>query len=373
MIRLVFFSVLKKHASNPYFILQMTYPSDFRVHVLLVKLFDDSFINKFKARLARGKSDSHSELIKLIADQQHAIEDIRHILRTRMPCLDSLNIAQFVEHHKATPKNVHELMIMLFSVKRCQNLSLDTIFKRLMDAWPYDADRLDKLIPIACEFIRIVRRPPTVFYREAEIFLEREIVKYAVKTNRQICIELFKAVSDRISIPRFVIEHVSGMKPEDIGLEFSLAYARYIPTLCDNAERSSFRFFSNILPPTPAFHKDPTLWRREPRYFNAISCMKLREIFTEMHKDPQYPLRKKRMEKYMDMLEYDVFVSILKGFIDNSKRKSLADFMVFHMDEKRKKDYRSSLRRSRAGGPRGSKITGVWNTIKLALGASQPA
>ncbi|KAI4291740.1 hypothetical protein PAPHI01_1014 [Pancytospora philotis] len=372
MVRLVLFSVLMKHAADPHFTSQLVDTFDFKVHVLLAKLFHNSFMDRFKTQ---GHSDLHSALVSLVETHQHAIEDIRRVLRTKMVCLDSQDLSQILENNRATTKSELGLMIVLFTSMRYHKLPLDSTFERLMNSWPNDADRLDKLIPIACEFVRLVHRPPLCFFRADEVLLERAIVKYVASAKNQVCFELIEAISYNQSvshqtIPKLVNKHLTTMKRSDISIEFSSMYARYMPTVCgSNLNKSLGRFFKLILPPVPAFHDDnDILWNREPRYFNDIPHTILREVFTDMHKNIHYPGRVEQMKKYMNMLKYDVFIDILNG-MRFTERWALADFMVFYMDEGRREEYRSSLSRSRANGPHGTLMTAALNTIERALGA----
>ncbi|KAI4290789.1 hypothetical protein PAPHI01_0063 [Pancytospora philotis] len=377
-IRMVLHSVLDRHTRDPHFLAQQAGALDYAFLKLLLKLFGDDFIKAFMAGPVQGNLELYLLLAELIDKHQHTVEDIRLILSSAMPHWDALGVTQCIERNRATTKNDLDLMVMLFSVKQRRNYSLPTVFKCIMGTWPNDPDRLGKLIPIACEFVRIVHGPISIFSRDEEVLLEREIVEYVIEENQQACDELFNAILHHkvvhpFTIFKFVNEHLREMKCKDISPEFSLIFARYIPTVCRNSERSVSRLFKIILPPTPAFHTEKDIvWNRESRYFNGISDSVLRDIFKEMYDDPDDPDRTERMTCYMGMLEFGVFVGILRNAI-GAKREPLAAFMVFYMKEARKEDYRRSLEESLSNGPYNSWTTATLYIIRRVLSPDYPS
>ncbi|KAI4290793.1 hypothetical protein PAPHI01_0067 [Pancytospora philotis] len=372
-IRMVLRSVLYRHARDPHFLAQQAGAFDYAAHKLLLKLFGDDFIKAFMAGPVQGSLELYHILAELIDKHQHTVEDIRRILSSMMPRWNTVELAQYIERNRATSKNGHDLMIWLFGIELHRNTSLATFFERLMGLWPDDADRLDKLMPVASEFVRIAHSPPSMFERHKILFLERAIVNYVVTENQQACEVLFKASSNHNIITPLVNEHIEVMKREKkLDNEFLLRYARYVRKEHSYADDSLYRLFKHILSPTHAFHSDENApWNSERRYFNSISYAKLREVFTELHENPDDPDQQKRMETYMEMLDYDAFLNILKSLAD-PKRTPLANFMALHMNEKRKEEYKCGLRQSRSK-KYGSRTIGVLNTIENALSSPRPS
>ncbi|KAI4290792.1 hypothetical protein PAPHI01_0066 [Pancytospora philotis] len=369
-IRMVLHSVLYRHARDPHFLAQQAGAIDYASHKLLLKLFGDDFIKKFTGGTAHGNLELQLLLVNLVKKYPRAIKEIHHILSTELPRWDAIEPTQYIERDRATSKDDHDLMIWLFGIELHRNISLITFFERLMGMLPGDPDRLDRLIPIASEFVRIVHSPPSIFGNDEKLHLEHVVVDYVISERKQVCFELLRAILDNKIVSQFVNERIKMMiSDNDIDHEFLLMFARYISTEFPRPDAPLHRLFELFLPPTPAFHEDTKIpWNSVPCYFNEISYMTLRGMFVEMYDNPNDPARQGRMENYMEMLRFGVFVDVLKG-VEFSERTRLAKFMVLHMNEKRKEEYRRILRQSRSD-QHVPRIISVFDTIDLALSPS---
>ncbi|KAI4290788.1 hypothetical protein PAPHI01_0062 [Pancytospora philotis] len=368
---MVLYSVPSGHASDPLRLPRQAETIDYGARKLLCKLFDERFVdNEFTAEPAQGCAELHRVLVRLLFKYQRTIKDIRSILETKMPRWDTNELTQFIEHNRATTKNNLDLMIMFFSAKMHFEITLATFFKRLVRLWPGDADRLDRLIPIACDFVRTAHYSPTDFGGGEVYALDDAIVEYVIREKQAVCFELFKAILDDATVTRLVNKYINDAKANNrvIDQEFLMLYARYIRKQNNCYDEPLQCFCETILPPTPDFHEMPMpfLWNREPAYFNSISCRILRKIFTEMHEDPNYKDREERTRKYMNMLDYDVFYDIMKG-VSKDNREPLAKFMAFHMNEERRAVFRKSLSQHWRRGPHAFIVKDLLCTMAWAL------
>ncbi|KAI4292155.1 hypothetical protein PAPHI01_1429 [Pancytospora philotis] len=335
---------------------------------LLSRLCESDYIKCLKraAKSATGDSETRSAFIAALKHHPERLAHMRQSLQTRMSCESLLNLEQLAEDGGAITSSVG-LALYLHHMRREHQIPLNTSLGSLLDLCSGDPVRRSALLPVFYETILAALRQG-IFSIDDSVALKECVVLSAARNFQQANVGLVEECWSANSAPDAILKLVRETEYNEISEEFILCHIDLINTKRECPLVALNTLFDAYFRQTHGFHTMAERWNSEAAYFNKVSYLWLRNMFVELSNGAAPDLDKDPLaEKYMKMLDCDVFIDVMKYQADQEGR-DLARFMLNNLGDGRKSIYRSYLCDNNDAKLKMLRLVPVWREVVIALG-----
>ncbi|KAI4291697.1 hypothetical protein PAPHI01_0971 [Pancytospora philotis] len=341
--------------------------------LLLRRLFADPSVEKLAKKLtASDSTGTRREFCHVARYHRAGLKRIHQALEERAAGESEKDLLRLAENGGGQDLAIHTFKAMASS----EAVTLSSVFTELVDSWSDDPGRRGKLLPVVIDFLQIVLELHPQC-SDGQVKLRESIVEhvYASCDTKRECFELFRGFRQH----RFLLPTVRGYINKELKGDASPGFVRkyiaYVQQYYADPKLSAYAFFRGLWPSMAAFHVADIEWRSDPGRFNLISAKWLRDMFTDLYRrSSKDRAMVELVGAYMDVLDYDVFIDIVKWMKVEECRK-LGTFMLEHQRPTARdvyqQRYRENSKYSRIEG-RHRHALDVLGDVFRRLAAGQP-
>ncbi|KAI4292007.1 hypothetical protein PAPHI01_1281 [Pancytospora philotis] len=305
--------------------------------LLLRRLFSDHSVESL-AEISEAGNDTETcrEFRRVAMRSRCALKGTYRMLEERMVDESTRGLLQLAEVGSGQDLAIHTIKAMHSSNK----LTLSSAFMEIVESWPVNPGRL---LPVVIEFLQIVLG---LYFRRADgqAELRDSIVGhvYATCDTERECFELLRGFPNQQVLSRTMQKCVFKRLNSDVSQSFVRKYLAHMRKHLLKPNEGIYYFFQTLLPPVAEFHASKINWNSDPQLFNLISPNWLHKMFAGLCSGaPKGCDAVVLTRRYMDMLDYAVFVRILIQ-LNTKQCKILADFMLKNQRPCAREAYRNS-------------------------------
>ncbi|KAI4291075.1 hypothetical protein PAPHI01_0375 [Pancytospora philotis] len=330
---------------------QLLYRSGYAVQCLLAKLFSPVYIEFLVHDKERPKCSCAftGYLSHLLSSDKHGrkLRLVNAVLEQAESCELSKTLLQYTSAWYANNFSFDYAIFTLAKERKYSQIP-DVEYNHLLRHWLHHASRTQNLIPFVADYLRIMLLP-SVLSECKQSMLKKMLVSFVASKDDEKYLELLEAFDSIWSIKTYVAEFVSGSHNYSISPHFILNYlgcprmnwkSMYDPLITN--------FWAAYLKSPEHFVAMKNAWCENRYFFNRIGHMWLRDFFRALLKGGS-KLRVNRdeaMNKYMNMLEFDTFLNIMK-ITHRFSQRALLNYMLESLNAISRKLYLFEVRGSK--------------------------
>ncbi|KAI4291074.1 hypothetical protein PAPHI01_0374 [Pancytospora philotis] len=335
-------------AQNPIELLnQLLARSGYAAHYLLAKLFSPVYVEFLESNIKQTSEYAFTNCHKhLLHPNEHwrKLKQIYAVLQSKISCELTKTLIQYA---LAAPPNHFSFDYAIFTLAREKKLSRisSTEYKHLLEYWLYYDLDPRSWIPFVKDYLRVLLLPDVLPERKQSM-LKKNLITFVASKDDKVYLELLDAFEGIWSIKTHVISYVNNLQGHSISPHFVLNYLS-CPKMNWKGpyDDPSITSFWTAYLKTPAyFNGMENAWSENRLFFNKIGPVWLRNFFRVLLREGSKPQlnRDKIMDKYMNMLNLNTFLKILKSFPSNI-HTTMLNFMLEYLGADSRKVYLSGM------------------------------
>ncbi|KAI4291399.1 hypothetical protein PAPHI01_0673 [Pancytospora philotis] len=329
---------------------------------LLCKLLSDSSIASLVEMPEATDDNETRRRFRLVAGHcQGAPKAIIRCLEQMLIEEDKKGLLELAENGWGQDLAFHTLKAM----DNLEEVTPSSAFTALVDSWSGDTEKRDRLLPVVNEFSQILLR---LRARDVAGQLElRELIVrrvYVTCDTERECFELLRGFLNHQTLGIEVKNYITKELKRHPTLSFVRKYLVYTQKNVARWRLCAYTFFRGLWPSFAEFRAADIEWKSDPVWFNMISLGWLQGMLKDLcDSPPEDPDVVELLDGCMNIMDYDVFISILIP-LPRETRDKLALFMLKHQkDAKVIEKYRRCLECDSRRKNQDRRLRGVFNLL----------